>query len=520
MITRSRSKQMRMSETQVNQLVEMGLKYEEVQRQRKQNKWFSWAKFFLTSIVFTAACFASFKVTETTGTNLMASVYSFTERTKESFLTIPYKIPGYSTFFGADQWATPSMPWPILDSSIQSEHFLYEPNSTIRVILQEKRKAYDNTTELIYQILVQKTNYEQLMLNSQQYLYSLPQVLQLREEYIRQKQIVQSLKNQLCSTNILGTASCNQKQAIYVSANKTLQELSLLRSYTLNPQEFPRLFFQSSRFLSSFPRLSINASAFQSLLFERETLLSNFYYLDVQALFHTANRYTYQPIGSNSTLLQHLLNSQMSPLLSLFSRTLTYFYKQQSNLLLQIQTLEAAYTANLKERQYDEAIKDWDAFMSQCTQTYLPICSIADAHNRAYVRDIVYELRTNDLPVPENFQVLLQQILLNPLRFQNATARDVARVLRIEKYKKNPDPYTLLLSGSVGLLLFSGTYYVFFDRVRVILYALTMPFDLIISWGENWMKRKEFETQQYLLPDTPLEAAERTALIPKNTHKA
>jgi hypothetical protein len=142
------------------------------------------------------------------------------------------------------------------------------------------------------------------------------------------------------------------------------------------------------------------------------------------------------------------------------------------------------------------------------------------------VVDIVYELRTNALPIPENFLVLLQRVFLNPDRYANATARDVARVVRVEKYKRNPDPYTLLLSGSVGFLFFSGTYYVLFDRISTILYALTIPFDMMISWGENWIRKRDFETEQFfqnqylLLPDIPSGPAERTEIVPKNTHKA
>jgi hypothetical protein len=506
-------------------MIQFGLKYEEVQRVRKQNRCFSWTKFLLSTSAFLAACFASMKVAQNTGTNIMGSVFDFTERAKESFLTIPYKIPGYSLFFGEDQLSTPSMPWIILDSALSSEHLFYEPNSTIHLTLQQKQKEYDNLTETLYEILVAKTNYQTIMMDSQNYLKNLPQVHYLLTEYARQKQIVTSKKNQLCKTNILGTASCNAKQSEYTRALEEYQEVRLLRSYTMDFLLFPNLFFSSSKYLNSFPSLPINSSTFQTILLSRETLLHQISPLNSKELLQLAPHYIYIKSYSNSTILQHILNSLLSPLINSFSQTLSHYYQKQSNLLSQIGILQTAYTATIVEKQYDDAIAAWDGFVSQCNENSNPLCTIATSLNRIRYVDIVYELRTHNLPIPENFQTLIEKVFLNSERYQNATARDIARVLRVEKYKKNPDPYSLLLSGSLGFLFFSGTYYVFFDRIATIMYALTIPFDMMISWGENWMRRNNFETQRYLdeqllLPDVPTSSAERSELVPKNTHKA
>lgn len=522
MITRSRAKQI---EQQQNALINVGLKYEEVQRIRKQNRCFSWTKFLLMSTAFLGACFASMKVAQNTGTNMMGSIYDFTERAKESFLTIPYKIPGYSFLFGYDTLSTPSMPWIILDASLTSEHLFYEPNSTIHLTLQQKQYEYDNLTESIYEVLVAKTNYETLMMNSQDYLSSLTQVRQLLGDFNRQKKIVEFKKTQLCSTNFLGTPYCNAKESEYRYATRDLEELRGLRSYSMDFLQFPNLFFHPSKFLSSFPKLPFNSSSFQTLLFHREALLIQYSSLDPKELLRIAPRYVYYQVASNSTLLQHTLNSLLSPLVQAFSKVLTHLYKKQSNLLSQIGVLQNAYTSVMVEKQYEDAMTTWDGFVSQCTEHPNPICSIATPMNRIRLVDIVYELRTHTLPVPENFQILIQKVFLNPERYQNATVRDVTRVLRVEKYKKNPDPYSLVLSGSLGFLFFSGSYYVLFDRLATIMYAITIPFDMIISWGENWIRRKNFETEQFftelpMLPDIPAVPAERTELVPKNTHKA
>lgn len=530
MITRSRARQLQVQQTSdesMNNLISMGLKYEEVQRKRKQNKWFSWVKFLLSSTAFLAACFASMKVAQKTGTDFMGSVYDFTERAKESFMTIPYKIPGYSFLFGADNWAQPAMPWVVLEGSLISSHLFYEPNSTIHITLKQKQTEYDNLTETIYQVLVEKTNYETILRNSQDYLYALPQVRNLHQQFTIQKRQVETLNGKKCNVNVFELrTNCNKIQREYNNATAELQELRTLRSYTLDPLLFPNLFFLSSKYLSDFPKLPINASVFQDTLFQRDLLLSRAAAFDYKHLFQIAPRYTYIQAASNNTLLQHTLNTLISPLIQAFSQSLGYLYRKQSTLLSQIEVLQAAYTANLVEKQYETAIKDWDAFGTQCQQNPSSICSIATPLNRIRVVDIVYELRTHNLPIPEQFQLTLQKIFLSPDRFQNATARDLARVLRVEKYKKNPDPYTLLLSGSVGFLFFSGTYYVFFDRLSTILYAITIPFDMMISWGENWMKRKAFENERFFqsqfafLPDVPAGPSERTELVPRNTHKA
>jgi hypothetical protein len=522
MLTRSRTKQLQ----QENGLIRVGLKYEEVQRVRKQNKYFSWMKFLLSTTAFLVACFASMKVAQNSGTNMMGSVYDFSERVKESFLTIPYKIPGYSFLFGEDHLSNPSMPWIILDGALSSDHLFYQPNSTIHSTLQEKQREYDTLTETIYEVLVAKTNYETLMMNSQHFLRSLPQVRQILTDFYQQTHFVNSKKGKLCSTNILGTVSCNSKQSEYTYAVKDLEELRVLRSYTMDFLQFPALYFRSSKFLKSFPSLSINASTFQSILLSRETLLHQTSSLDSKELLKLASRFVFYQSYSNSTILQHTLNSLLSPLLQVFSQMLTHLYKKQSNLLSQIGLLQTAYTSTMVEKQYDDAVVAWDGFISQCSDHPNPICSIVTPANRVRFLDIVYELRSNSLPIPENFQVLIQKVFLNSERYQNATARDMARVLRIEKYKKNPDPYSLLLSGSVGFLFFSGSYYVFFDRLSTIMYAITIPFDMIIAWGENWMHKKNFETEQFfqtqyqLLPDVPQVSAERTQIVQRNTHKA
>ncbi len=528
MITRSRSKQMqqKVADDKLNGMISMGLKYEEVQRVRKQNRCFSWFKFLLSTTAFIAACFASMKVAQSTGTNAMGSIYDFTERSKEYFFTIPYKVPGYSYMFGKDNWATPSMPWIILEGSLTSNHLFYEPNSSIHVALQVKQQQYDNATETIYQVLVQKTNYETIMRDSQHFLSSLPQVRQILSNFATQKRVVSEKKDQLCSTNILGTTSCSLKQHNYDKANEDLEELRTLRSYILDFSQFPNLFFANSKFLQSFPKLNINSTAFQTLLHDREKLLHHSGSSEPQDLFAIASCYTTPKVYFNSTLLQHVLNSLLSPLIDLYSQVLTHLYKKQSNLLSQIGVLQSAYTSTMVEKQYEDAIKEWDGFVSQCYENHTPVCLVGTTSNRIQVVDIVYELRTNALPIPDNFLVLLQRVFLNPDRYANATARDVARVIRVEKYKKNPDPYTLLLSGSVGFLFFSGTYYVFFDRLSTILYAITIPFDMMISWGENWIRKREFETEQFfqnqylLLPDVPSGPAERSEIAPKNTHKA
>ncbi len=524
MITRSRAKQIQQVPN-TTELINIGLKYEEVQRLRKQNRCFSWFKFLLSSTAFIAACYASMKVAQDSGTNIMASIYDFTERTKESFITIPYKIPGISFIFGADSLASPSVPWIVLEGSLTSDHLLYEPNSSIQFSLRQKQGQYDNLTETIYQSLIQKTNYETIMADSQDFLKSLPQIRHLYEEYAQQKQIVANRKSELCKIS-LWSSICATKQTEYTKSLYDLEELRTLRSYTFDVIQFPNLFFTQSKFLSSFPKLPINASAFQTLVYSREALLSQTIIHEPQDLFKLASRFTYPQIGSNSTLLQHTLNSLLSPLIQRFSQVLAHLYRKQSNLLSQIGILQTAYTSTMVEKQYEDAIKEWDAFVTQCSEQPNPVCSIATSSNRNRLVDIVFELRTNQLPLPENFQVLAQRIFLNPERYQNATARDLARVIRVEKYKKNPDPYTLLFSGSLGFLVFSGSYYVFFDRLSTILYALTIPFDMIISWGENWIRRQNFKTQQFLetelllLPDVPTVPAERTQLVPKNTHKA
>ncbi len=530
MITRSRARQLQvqqMSQETMNNLIDVGLKYEEVQRMRKQNKCFSWTKFILSTVAFAAACFASIRVAQQTSTNMMGTVYDFSERAKESFLTIPYKIPGYSFLFGQDTWAVPAMPWIVLENSLTSTHLFYEPNSTIHFTLKEKQTQYDNLTETIYKVLVEKTNYETLMMNSQHYLYALPQVKDVQTKFIYQKRNTESLKSQLCTVNVFDIRSnCNKIQQNYNSAMNELTELRTLRSFTLDPLQFPNLFFHSSKYLRDFPKLPVNTSDFQTIMFEREAILARASLFDHEHLLEISPLYIYPRIASNSTLLQHTLNTLISPLIQSFSRSLTYLYRQQSTLLGQIEVLQSAYTANMIEKQYETAIKEWDAFVSQCSQNPSPICSIATPLNRIRVVDIVYELRTHQLPIPDGFQLTLQKIFLSPDRFQNATARDLARVIRVEKYKKNPDPYSLLLSGSVGFLFFSGTYYVFFDRLSTILYALTIPFDMMISWGENWIRRRAFETEQFLqtqvpsLPDVSPVLSERTELIVKNTHKA
>lgn len=529
MMTRSRTKQVQYE----NAIIKTGLKYEEVQRVRKQNRCFSWTKFLLTTTAFLGACFASMKVAQDTGTNLMGSIYDFTERTKESFLTLPYKIPGHSYLFGEDTLSTPSMPWIILDGSLTSEHLFYEPNSTIHVTLQKKQVDYDRLTESIYEVLVAKTNYETMMMNSQDFLSSLPQVRQLLADFYHQKKIVESKKSQLCTTNILGTVKCNTKQSEYDKSVHTLEELRILRSYTMDFLQFPTLFFDSSKFLQSFPKLPINSSTFQTTLFHREASLLQYSFLDAKELLTMAPRYAYYQVHSNSTILQHTFNSLLSPLIQAFSKVLTHLYKKQSNLLSQISVLKTAYTTTMVEKQYEDALTSWDGFVSQCAEHSNPVCSIATPMNRLRFIDIVYELRSNTLPVPENFQILIQKVFLNSERYPNATARDVNRILRVEKYKKNPDPYSLLLSGSLGFLFFSGTYYVVFDRLATIMYAITIPFDMMISWGENWMRRKNFETEKFfetqlalpqssvsLLPDIPSVSAERSDIVLKNTHKA
>lgn len=528
MITRSRSKQLQQdtTENKLNGMIAMGLKYEEVQRVRKQNRCFSWFKFLLSTTAFIAACFASMKVAQNTGTNVMGTVYDFTERSKEYFLTIPYKVPGYSYVFGEDTWATPSMPWIILEGSLTSDHLFYEPNSSIHLALHQKQQQYDNLTETIYQLLVQKTNFETTMRDSQHFLTALPQVRQLLSAYSTQKQLVSQKKTQLCSTNILGTPSCNLKQHNYEKAVQDLEELNTFRSYTMDFTLFPSLFFTESKFLQSFPKLNINSSTFQTILYNRDTSLYSSSTIWPEDMQNLASRFIHPQVHSNSTLLHHVLNSLLSPLITAYSQMLTHLYKKQSNLLSQIGVLQNAYTSTMIEKQYEDAIKEWDGFVSQCSENKNPVCLVATQYNRVQVVDIVYELRASALPIPDNFQMLLQRVFLNPDRYMNATARDVARVLRVEKYKRNPDPYTLLLSGSVGFLFFSGTYYVLFDRLSTILYAITIPFDMMISWGENWMRKRDFETEQYfqnqysLLPDIPSGPAERTEIVPKNTHKA
>ena len=525
MITRSRARQLSLQKTEegnLNDMIHMGLKYEEVQRVRKQNKWFSWTKFLLSTTAFLAACFASMKVAQQSGTNLLGSVYDFTERAKESFLTIPYKVPGYSFLFGQDLWSTPSMPWIILESSLSSTHLFYEPNSTIHQTLKEKQAEYDVLTENIYKILVQKTNYETTLLNSRNFLETLPEVRDLQASFFQKKKQLTTQEQALCTINPLNLSRrCHKKEMDYEDTKRQYDELRLLRSYTLDPLLFPTLFFSNSSFLRQFPRLPINASTFQTLLFERDTLLTRSSFFHYDHLLNIAPRYVTTPYSSNSTILQHVLNSLISPLLQAFDRVLSIQYKQQSNLHSQIEILQNAYSANMVDKQYETAIKDWDAFAFHCSQNPTSICFITTPLNRVRVVDIVYELRTNGLPIPENFVILLQKVFLSPDRFQNATARDLSRVLRVEKYKKNPDPYTLMLSGSLGFLFFSGTYYVFFDRVSTILYAITIPFDMIIAWGESWIQRRAFATEQFLqLPDNSLVPAERSELVLKNTHKA
>ncbi len=524
-MTRSRTRQLTLSKSQegkLNQMIDVGLKYEEVQRVRKQNKWFSWTKFLLSTTAFLVACFASMKVAQQTGTDLLANVYDFTERAKESFLTIPYKVPGYSFLFGQDLWATPSMPWIILENSLSSQHLFYEPNSTIHLTLKEKQSEYDALTENIYKVLVQKTNYETILLNSRNFLETLPEVRQLQAAFFQKKKDLATRKNELCRLNPMNlSTTCYRKEMLYQATQNQHDELRILRSYTLDPLLFPNLFFSNSSFLSQFPKLPINASTFQTILFERDLLLTRSSFFHYEHLLQIAPRYVTTPYSSNSTLLQHVLNSLTSPLIQAFDRVLSIQYKQQSNLHSQIEILQSAYSSNMVDKQYETAIKDWDAFTFHCSQNPTSICHITTPLNRVRVMDIVYELRTNGLPIPENFVILLQKIFLSPDRFQNATARDLARVLRVEKYKKNPDPYSLMLSGSIGFLFFSGTYYVFFDRLSTILYAITIPFDMMITWGESWMKRKAFDTEQFLLlPGNSIVPAERTALIPKNTHKA
>jgi hypothetical protein len=130
--------------------------------------------------------------------------------------------------------------------------------------------------------------------------------------------------------------------------------------------------------------------------------------------------------------------------------------------------------------------------------------------NRVRVVDIVYELRTNGLPIPEDFIILLQKVFLKSWPLSGCCVRGSAS--SASRWKtEGPDPYTLMLSGSVGFLFFSGSYYVSLDRLSTILYAITIPFDMMIAWGESWMKQEAFQTDN-------VSFSYRTSLCPAWTH--